>query len=93
MFFSGLIFIASFRQTVHKDHALGANLFGSLFGGLLQSLTFVIGLNALMLIVAALYGTALILGRKVGGEECTQPSAGDETADDQRESPAELVEV
>lgn len=93
MFFSGLIFIASFRQTAHKDHALGANLFGSLFGGLLQSLTFVIGLNALMLIVAALYSTALILGRKVGKEVHPQPPAGDETAEDQQESPAELVEV
>ena len=39
--------------------ALGANLIGSLVGGLLQSVTFVTGIRALLLIVAGLYVTAI----------------------------------
>ncbi len=55
MFFSGLIFIHSFAMVKGKDEALGANLIGALFGALLQSVTFVIGIKALLLVVAALY--------------------------------------
>ncbi len=59
MFFSGLIFIDSFAKTQHKDSALGANLMGALVGGALQSVTYVIGIKALLLVVAALYAAAL----------------------------------
>jgi hypothetical protein len=55
MLFAGVIFINSFAVTPHKGRALGANLIGSLVGGVLQSLTFVVGIKALLLIVAALY--------------------------------------
>ncbi len=55
MLFSGIVFIRSFAATEHKDAALGANLMGSLVGGMLQTLTFVTGIKALLLIVAALY--------------------------------------
>jgi hypothetical protein len=58
MFFAGMIFIDSFARTPHKDRALGANLIGSLVGGMLQSLTFVVGIKALLLIVAGLYVAA-----------------------------------
>ena len=39
---------------------MGANLIGALVGGLLQSITFVIGVKALLLIVMALYLAALL---------------------------------
>jgi spermidine synthase len=55
MLFAGMIFIDSFASVEHKDRALGANLLGSLVGGMLQSLTFVVGIKALLLIVAGLY--------------------------------------
>jgi hypothetical protein len=55
MLFAGIIFIDSFAQTERKDRALGANLIGGLVGGILQSLTFVLGIKALLLIVAGLY--------------------------------------
>jgi hypothetical protein len=55
MLFAGMIFIDSFEQTTDKARALGANLIGSLVGGMLQSLTFVIGIKALLLLVAASY--------------------------------------
>ena len=43
-----------------KDRALGANLIGSLFGGLLQSITFVTGIKLLLLVVAGLYLAAFL---------------------------------
>jgi spermine/spermidine synthase len=60
MLFSGLIFIRSFAAAERKDEALGANLAGALFGALLQSLTFVTGIKALLLIVAACYFVSLV---------------------------------
>jgi spermidine synthase len=58
MLFSGVVFARSFAAAPRKDTALGANLFGSLVGGVLQSVTFVTGIKALLLIVAALYVAA-----------------------------------
>jgi Spermine/spermidine synthase domain len=55
MLFSGIVFIRSFANAPHKDAALGANLMGALVGGLLQTVTFVTGIKALLLIVAFLY--------------------------------------
>lgn len=59
IFFSGIVFIRSFAATPAKDEALGANLIGGLVGGLLQSITFWIGIKALLLVVAGLYLMAL----------------------------------
>lgn len=53
--FSGIVFIRSFAESSDKHEALGANLMGSLVGGLLQSLTFATGIKALLLVVTALY--------------------------------------
>ncbi len=58
--FSGVIFIRSFSAAKGKDVALGANLIGSLVGGLLQSVTFITGIKALLLIVAGLYLFAML---------------------------------
>lgn len=59
MLFSGIVFIRSFAATDRKDTALGANLMGSLVGGLLQTVTFLVGIKALLLIVAGLYLVAV----------------------------------
>jgi len=61
MLFSGVIFIRSFANVQRKDAALGANLFGSLAGALIQSVTFVTGIKALLLIVAGFYLGAILL--------------------------------
>ncbi len=61
MLFSGIIFIRSFAAFSEKDEALGANLVGALVGATLQSITFIIGFQALLLIVAALYFLAFLL--------------------------------
>ncbi len=55
MIFSGIIFTRSFAETSDRSNALGANLIGALVGALLQSITFVTGIKALLLIVAGLY--------------------------------------
>ncbi len=64
MLFSGILFARSFASADRKDQALGANLIGALVGGLLQSVTFVIGIRALILIVAALYFAAMLCNRR-----------------------------
>jgi len=55
MLFSGIVFVRSFAASQDKSNALGANLIGALAGALLQSITFVSGINALLLIVAGFY--------------------------------------
>ena len=60
MMFSGIVFISSFAGVTRKDEALGANLIGALVGGLLQSITFVTGIKALLLIVLGLYILAFL---------------------------------
>ncbi len=54
MFFSGLVFIRSFTRVTGKDQALGANLIGALVGAMLESVTFITGIKALLLIVGGL---------------------------------------
>lgn len=58
--FSGIIFIRSFAAVPRKDIALGANMIGSMVGALLQSVTFVSGIKALLLLVAGLYFLSLV---------------------------------
>jgi hypothetical protein len=60
MLFSGIVFVRSFAAAPDKSNALGANLIGALAGALLQSVTFVIGIKALLLIVAAFYLLSLL---------------------------------
>jgi hypothetical protein len=67
MLFSGIIFTRLFTAASGKAGALGANMIGSLVGALLQSVTFVIGIKALLLVVAGLYGLSLLT--RPGAEE------------------------
>ena len=55
VFFAGLIFVTSFREAGFRAEAFGSNLVGSLVGGLLESLSYVIGIKALVLVAALLY--------------------------------------
>ena len=58
--FSGIVFVRSFASVPAKGAALGANLFGALVGGVFQSLTFVVGIRALLLVVCGFYFCAMI---------------------------------
>jgi spermidine synthase len=59
MLFSGIVFVRSFAIAKSKSNALGANLIGALAGALLQSVTFIVGIKALLIIVAFFYLSAL----------------------------------
>jgi spermidine synthase len=61
VFFAGIVFVSSFAKVKFEGSALGSNLFGSLAGGLLESLSMWFGLKALTLLAAAIY-----LGSAVG---------------------------
>jgi hypothetical protein len=74
MLFSGIVFVRSFAAAERKDAALGANLFGALVGGLLQTVTFITGIKALLLIVAALY-LAAVLSRPQQADKAAEASA------------------
>lgn len=60
MLFSGIVFIRSFAAVTGKHNALGANLIGSLVGALMQSITFVVGIKALLIFVAGFYVASLL---------------------------------
>jgi multisubunit Na+/H+ antiporter MnhF subunit len=55
LWFAGLIFACSFRSAQAPMRALGSNLLGSLLGGFLELLSFVIGLSGLLYVAAGLY--------------------------------------
>jgi hypothetical protein len=55
IFFAGLIFAGSFTNDREPDIALGSNLLGAICGGLLESLSYIWGMNALVGISLLLY--------------------------------------
>jgi SAM-dependent methyltransferase len=55
VFFAGLIFISSFKQIGFRAQAFGSNLLGSLVGGLLESLSFLTGIQSLVIVAALFY--------------------------------------
>ncbi|MBI3010605.1 MAG: methyltransferase domain-containing protein [Candidatus Omnitrophica bacterium] len=66
VFCAGIIFATSLRSTSDIPGALASNLLGAVFGGLLESLSYVTGINGLGWVVMALYGLSwLALRRKV----------------------------
>ena len=60
VFFAGIIFITSLKKSSHKNLALGSNFIGAALGGILESLSFITGINALVLACAGLYMVSLI---------------------------------
>ena len=67
VFFAGLLFASEFRLTDSPSAALGTNMLGAVAGGLLENLSLVIGLKALLLVAIGLYvlaGVGLIIDRK-----------------------------
>jgi SAM-dependent methyltransferase len=65
VFFAAIIFIRSFSRAKFSGEVLGYNLFGSLAGGVMESLSFWTGLKALLIVAALLYAaSALVLKRQ-----------------------------
>lgn len=64
VFFANLVFTYSFRDTRTADMAFASNLLGALLGGALEYLALVTGYQALLLVVALLYGAAYLLSSR-----------------------------
>lgn len=81
MLFSGIVFVRAFVVADGKDVALGANLLGALVGAVLESLSFLLGIKALLLVVALFYSLAMLT--RPGRErfaEATRPALDDAAA-------------
>ncbi len=75
MAFSGIAFARAFEVASRKDHALGANLLGALAGAVLESMSFVVGIRALLVAVGVLY-LAAALTRPGRGAAAHDPGQG-----------------
>jgi spermidine synthase len=65
VFFAGVIFINSFKRTTSKDTALGSNLIGAAVGGVLETLSFIVGIKPLLLLVFILYAASLFYAKRI----------------------------
>ena len=65
MFFANLVFSHSFRDTRTADMAFASNLLGAMVGGALEYLALITGYQALLLVVAGLYGLAWLFATHV----------------------------
>ena len=69
VFFSGLIFSASFRDVERPAEALGVNLLGAVVGGVLENLVMIGGTPLLGFLAIALYGLSAALAPRLGVPE------------------------
>ena len=60
VFFAGLLFASEFRSADSPAAALGANMLGAVVGGLLENLSLIIGMKALLVVAALLYSLAAL---------------------------------
>ena len=65
VFFANLVFTHSFRDTRTADMAFASNILGATLGGAVEYVALVTGYQALLLIVAALYGAAYLLATRI----------------------------
>lgn len=73
VFFAGIIFVSSFARVNFRGSALGANLFGALVGGLMESLSLWFGLRSLTILAALLYlASAVFLSRRLRPRAATE---------------------
>lgn len=67
VFFAGLLFSSEFKNVASPSAALGANVLGAVIGGLLENLSLITGMRALIPVAMLLYvvaGAALISTKK-----------------------------
>jgi spermidine synthase len=55
VFFAGMLFSLEFRKAASPSSALGANILGAVAGGLLENLSLLFGIRALLLVTIVLY--------------------------------------
>jgi spermidine synthase len=71
MFFAGVIFARSFRDAANPDQAFGANIAGSVVGGLSESFSTLLGFRYLLLVAIGFYLLSIwapsLRGRRASG--------------------------
>ena len=65
VFLANLVFSYSFRDTNTADMAFASNLLGAMVGGVLEYLALITGYQALLILVALLYGLAWLFATRV----------------------------
>lgn len=63
IFLANLVFAQRFKEVSASTVAFGANLLGAMVGGVIEYAALVTGYRALLVVTAALYGLAFVLGR------------------------------
>ena len=64
MYFAGMVFARTFRESENPDLAFGSNIAGSLVGGLCESFSMLVGFRYLILLAILFYGLSLIAWRR-----------------------------
>ncbi len=64
VFFAGLLFSREFASAASPSAALGANVLGAVLGGLLENLSLLIGMRALLLVAVVYALASLALTKK-----------------------------
>jgi hypothetical protein len=78
IFVANLIFTQRFKDVAASATAFGANLLGAMVGGILEYTALITGYRALLILVAVLYGLALLFGRRHLG---AKPGGGEPVGD------------
>jgi len=65
IFFAGIVFGTSFRDSRQPDVDFGSNIAGAILGGLAENLSLMIGFNYLLIIALAFYILSAVLRRPV----------------------------
>jgi hypothetical protein len=61
IFFAGLIFSATFRESENPSFCFGSNLLGAMVGGFAEYLGMITGMKALLLMVLVFYLASLLI--------------------------------
>lgn len=64
VFFAGIVFATTFRDSREPDIDFGSNIAGAMAGGLSEPLSLMIGFNNLLLVALIFYGCSWLLWRK-----------------------------
>jgi hypothetical protein len=65
IFFAGVIFAASFRDSKQPDIDMGANIAGVILGGLSENLSMILGFNWLLGVAILFYALSYFLKPRV----------------------------
>jgi SAM-dependent methyltransferase len=71
VFFAGVIFAASFRDSQRPDVDFGSNIGGAILGGLSENLSLIFGFKNLIVLALIYYGLSALFGRRrqAGGRQ------------------------